>query len=271
MSTNSLREAAQQALEAMEKATRFMSDADYRKLNEAITALRAALAEPVQEPEPAGWFEGPFGEFRANPLHRIAWPAQTVAWSIPLYLAPPQRPAEPVQEPASDFERGFQRGWQRAMRDRDRDALMRAKVEDELAATVARSAEPVPIIESEITADKREPVQEPIGSDWEPCVKLPVTVHVRAQHPGETHVSTREGITPVKPDDLIMRGVSGEEYPIGRDIFERTYQRGEAPPQRKPLTEEEIYLGTNQIDRGERGWAIKFARAIERAHGVGDE
>ena len=48
---NDLRTAAQQALEAMDKATRFMSDADYRKLNEAITALRAALAqqaEPVQ-------------------------------------------------------------------------------------------------------------------------------------------------------------------------------------------------------------------------------
>ena len=38
-----LREAAQQALEAMDKATRFMSDSDYVKLNQAITALRAAL------------------------------------------------------------------------------------------------------------------------------------------------------------------------------------------------------------------------------------
>ena len=41
--------------------------------------------------EPAGWFEGPFGEFRANQLFKHSWPAQTVAWSIPLYLAPPQR------------------------------------------------------------------------------------------------------------------------------------------------------------------------------------
>ena len=48
-----LREAAQQALEAMDRATRFMSRSDYRKLNEAITALKAVLAqkqaEPVQE------------------------------------------------------------------------------------------------------------------------------------------------------------------------------------------------------------------------------
>ena len=43
------------------------------------------------------------------------------------------------------------------------------------------------------------------------------------------------------------------------------------PPSRKPLTDEEIYLATNMIDRGEQGWSIKFARAIERAHGIGEE
>jgi hypothetical protein len=66
-----------------------------------------------------------------------------------------------------------------------------------------------------------EPVA--LGPEWTPCMKLPVVVHVRQQRPGEAHVSTREGITPVKPDDLIMRGVSGEEYPIGQAIFEQTY------------------------------------------------
>jgi len=69
---------------------------------------------------------------------------------------------------------------------------------------------------------------EVIGSEWQPCVKLPITVHVREQQPGETHISTREGITPVRPDDLIMRGVQGEEYPIGRELFNRTYRMGEA-------------------------------------------
>jgi hypothetical protein len=59
---------------------------------------------------------------------------------------------------------------------------------------------------------------------WVPCVKLPVIVHVRKQRLGESHSSTREGITPVLPDDLIMRGVSSEEYPIGREIFEKTYE-----------------------------------------------
>ena len=76
-----------------------------------------------------------------------------------------------------------------------------------------------------------QPEQEPVGDDWTPCMKLPVVVYVRKQRLGESHVSTREGITPVKPDDLIMRGVSGEEYPIGRAIFEQTYSLNPAPPQ----------------------------------------
>jgi hypothetical protein len=67
-----------------------------------------------------------------------------------------------------------------------------------------------------------------LGPEWQPCVKLPITVHVREQRPGESHVSTREGITPVREDDLIMRGVQGEEYPIGREVFSSTYRMGEA-------------------------------------------
>ena len=63
-----------------------------------------------------------------------------------------------------------------------------------------------------------------IGPEWQPCVKLPITVHVREQRLGEAHISTREGLTPLLPDDLIMRGVQGEEYPIGRELFEQTYR-----------------------------------------------
>ena len=87
-----------------------------------------------------------------------------------------------------------------------------------------------------------QPAQLDPVMDWTPCIKLPVVVHVRKQRPGEKHVSTREGITPVKPDDLIMRGVSGEEYPIGRDIFEQTYSLETSTPASRPwvgLTDEE--------------------------------
>ena len=43
------------------------------------------------------------------------------------------------------------------------------------------------------------------------------------------------------PDDLIMRGVAGEEYPIGRELFNKTYTFDTAAPIRtKDLTEKEI-------------------------------
>jgi len=75
-----------------------------------------------------------------------------------------------------------------------------------------------------------------LSAEWTPCVKLPVTVHVREQRQGETHVSTREGITPILPSDLIMRGVMGEEYPIGRELFYQTYRLGESSAKQESLT-----------------------------------
>lgn len=75
-----------------------------------------------------------------------------------------------------------------------------------------------------------EPVkQEPVGVEWRPCMKLPIVVHVREQRNGESHVSTREGIAPITSEDLIMRGVAGEEYPIGRELFNKTYRLLEEP------------------------------------------
>jgi hypothetical protein len=87
-------------------------------------------------------------------------------------------------------------------------------------------------------AEKQEPVA--IGEEWKPCVKLPAVVHVREQRKGETHVSTREGITPVKEDDLIMRGVAGEEYPIGRELFNRTYTFDTAPVHASDISQERV-------------------------------
>ena len=95
-----------------------------------------------------------------------------------------------------------------------------------------------------------EPLTLDLGPEWQPCVKLPITVHVREQQPGETHSSTREGITPLHPDDLIMRGVQGEEYPIGRELFNQTYRMGETlatPPPGAP-TDEELWAFWNNHD-----------------------
>ena len=43
-----------------------------------------------------------------------------------------------------------------------------------------------------------------------------------------------------------------------------------APPQRAPLTEEEIIDATEHIDTSRNGYFIHIARAIERAHKIGD-
>jgi len=85
-----------------------------------------------------------------------------------------------------------------------------------------------------------EPEPVAIGEEWKPCVKLPIVVHVREQRKGETHVSTREGITPVKEDDLIMRGVAGEEYPIGRELFNSTYTFDTAPVHTIDISQERV-------------------------------
>ena len=101
-----------------------------------------------------------------------------------------------------------------------------------------------------------------IGPEWQPCVKLPITVHVREQRPGETHSSTREGITPLRYDDLIMRGVQGEEYPIGRELFEQTYRMG--TPELKGPTHKELWeLYDEMGGEPEHGpWVRDFARAV---------
>ena len=83
-----LREAAQQALEALEgwkdDAPSQWSTNDEKR----ITTLRAALEQPEQEP--VAWIESPHGAIRRNTLYRITAP-QSLAWSIPLYAHPPRR------------------------------------------------------------------------------------------------------------------------------------------------------------------------------------
>lgn len=94
-----------------------------------------------------------------------------------------------------------------------------------MAADIGKFPDEVPAIAAcrEALAQTDEQESAAIGEEWTPCMKLPIVVHCRKQREGETHVSTREGITPVGHDDLIMRGVAGEEYPIGRELFDKTY------------------------------------------------
>ena len=146
----------------------------------------------------------------------------------------------------------------------DASAEMLAETGDENyygeAIAVLRQA----LVDADDTSQKRvdemvKTKHDTLGSEWAECVKLPIVVHVRNQRKGETHISTREGITPVLPDDLIMRGVAGEEYPIGRELFERTYTFDTAPPKREwvGLTEEDM----EALFLNEDG--VRFARYIE--------
>ena len=121
---NTLREAAQQALEAMDKATRFMRDSDYVKLNQAVDALRAALAQQEREQEPVAWQWLNSAYFRRKPPAN----AESGAWN-PLYAASPRREWQSLtneeiyplyNEPRSDAEMlEFARAVEQALKEKN--------------------------------------------------------------------------------------------------------------------------------------------------------
>jgi hypothetical protein len=81
-----LRTAAQQALEALEQ---MVVGTEYEVAVEAervMDALRAALAEPVQEPVAWAWETS----HELAPQDAFSW-VQTAIHKMPLYTAPPQR------------------------------------------------------------------------------------------------------------------------------------------------------------------------------------
>lgn len=82
-------------------------------------------------------------------------------------------------------------------------------------------------------------------TSWRACRKKPLVVHVRDAVPGE-EIFTREGLQIAQPDDLVMRGVDGELYPIGRAIFLRTYD----------LVQEDTHRGLDpaELPRTPEGW-----------------
>jgi hypothetical protein len=87
---STLREAAQQALEALGKmyTPRQPKAEDFDLALAAITALRAALAQ--QEPEPVGRFTRFNGEWKESPT------------GIPLYEHPPRREWQSLSEEEID-------------------------------------------------------------------------------------------------------------------------------------------------------------------------
>jgi formylglycine-generating enzyme required for sulfatase activity len=89
-----------------------------------------------------------------------------------------------------------------------------------------------------------------------------------------------------RQEPFVVKHYSGDERPIikgnGFDGLEVGQDREEAqafadwvnarlaPPQRQPLTEKEIEALARYEDKhGQGPWHLAFARAIERAHGIG--
>ena len=53
-------------------------------------------------------------------------------------------------------------------------------------------------------------------------IKRPIPIKV-VQMESEFTVDTLEGLMTGKPGDYLATGVDGEQYPVDKDIFEKTY------------------------------------------------
>lgn len=58
--------------------------------------------------------------------------------------------------------------------------------------------------------------------------KRPVEVDVHGPVKERVEIDTREGTVIAEPGEYVIRGVEGEIYPIGADIFEATYDAVDA-------------------------------------------
>ena len=58
---------------------------------------------------------------------------------------------------------------------------------------------------------------------WKNYRKRPVVIQAR-RLTEKTEIKTREGVLFGYPGDFLIRGVQGEEYPCGADIFAQTYE-----------------------------------------------
>jgi len=64
-----------------------------------------------------------------------------------------------------------------------------------------------------------------MNGEWRNCRKKPVVVQYRKVRPDEEGVETLEGFRPCDPDvHFVVKGVEGEEYPIEKTVFRKTYE-----------------------------------------------
>lgn len=63
----------------------------------------------------------------------------------------------------------------------------------------------------------------PDETRWARYRKLPVVISAR-RLTERREIATREGVIVGEPGDWLIRGVKGELYPCGDDIFRQTYE-----------------------------------------------
>ena len=63
-----------------------------------------------------------------------------------------------------------------------------------------------------------------MGGVWLKCKKKPVVVEYQ-EITEKIVIKTREGEIVGYPGEILIRGVKGELYPCGREIFDETYDR----------------------------------------------
>lgn len=140
--TSDLRTAAQQALEAMEYSG--MDVGKFNRINAACQALRAALAEPAQEP--VAWMD------REGDLYKMP---EIEGWAPPhtmLYAAPPQRKPLTDEEIEQEYKKGYADGYAAGYDNGDSEGFTRGTDSMVPASLAAWRAETKPLTEAQIYA-----------------------------------------------------------------------------------------------------------------------
>ena len=255
---SALRTAAQQALEALQNCAN--GEDDVLLTRDALAALRAALAEPAQEPPCAT---------------RECMPSE-----CPNCVSLQDQNTE-LDRKLADLEQTSLElcnvcGWKTLI---PGDCCLNCERKHPLGQASTDVGVPVYVVK------KAEPVQEPVGYANEHDLKQMHYYGRGALLWGRDQLDDLSNYTPLyttppqRPAEPVQAldwlhkwanqddGEPETQWHEGYEAARRVVQiHLTAPPQRKPLTEGEIYEMYNEPSSDAE--MVAFARAIERAHGI---
>ena len=143
------------------------------------------------------------------------------------------------------------------------------------SASVEKQRKAITALEKALAEHAMQEVQR-LGQEIEPddiasilaCRDMldaqPVPEVDRVIWPEHTEQEPLATVTSETGADITMSWWHEPALPIGTKLYA-------TPPQRKPLTDEEIFACENSVPDeivSDRDWCIHFARAIEAAHGI---